>query len=335
MHKLSQKRGFNFFCYIPSGYVAPPPPPVDPVNPPPPPLNENEEQLLGDLLAALIAFQAQKAASDTALDNLREQIERENMDYLAEHQFRLTETGWLQNLLLDSHVTTMTALIGEEIALDVRSNVLKYRLNEIYSMEEELVYNVAHEVYGLRSDIGDLWARFVAEHESLKDLIDSLGPGDRPTGDDTYDPDENQTDSSTVRGGLKDIIDALVVQITALVDEAHLKVEELEAAFLLNNTSATVKDSMRRNTGNMDYTELGRYTGLVSDYWDEMIPSMNPFLNAKAPFNLAERNALKVIYNEEDILVTIFNNRGLIPPAQIGSRFQNEHTRLKGIIDGT
>jgi hypothetical protein len=336
MHKIAQKRGFKFGCYIPSGYVAPPPvpPPVDPVEPPPP-LNENEEQLLGDLLEALNDFQAQKVASDTALDNLREQIERENMDYLAEYQFRLTETGWLLNLLMDRHITTMTALISEEIALDVRSNVLKYRLNEIYRIEEELVYNVAHEVYGLRSDLGDLWARFVAEHDALKALIDTLGPGDRPTGDDTYDPDDNQTDASTVRGGLQALIDAFVERMTGLVDEAHAKIEELEAAFLLNNTSAAVKDSMRRNTGNMDYTELGRYTGLVSDYWDEMIPSMNPFLNAKAPFNLAERNALKLIYNEEDILDTIFNNRSLIPPAQVGSRFHTEHTKLKGIIDGT
>jgi hypothetical protein len=34
--------------------------------------------------------------------------------------------------------------------------MLKYRLNAIYRVEEELVYNVAHEVYGLRADAGDL-----------------------------------------------------------------------------------------------------------------------------------------------------------------------------------
>jgi hypothetical protein len=338
MLKLSHKRGHDYYCYIPTGSVAPPPPPPPPpppVDPVEPVFNENEEQLLGDLLAALVAFQPQKAASDLALDNLREQIEREQMDYLQEHLFRLTETGWLLNLLMESHVATMNALISEEIALDVRSNLIRYRLNTIYAMEDELVYNVAHEVYGLRTDIGDLWARFVTEHESLKGLIDSLPPEDRPTGDDTYDPEENQTDSSTVRAGMQDIIDAFLQRITALVDEAHAKVQELEAMFPVENLEPAFQDAYRRSQTNMDYTELYRYTGLVSDYWDEMIPSMNTFMNNFAPFNLAERNALKPLYNEEDILVTIFNNRDLIPPAQTGSRFATAHGRLKVIIDGT
>jgi hypothetical protein len=336
MLKLAQKRGHDFYCYIYTGPVAPPePPPEPPVEPGAPVFNENEQQLLDDLDAVLVAFQPQKAASDLALENLREQIERENMNYLDEHLFRLTEIGWLMNGLLDTHITSMNALIGEEIALDVRSNVLRYRLNTIYTMEEELVYNVAHEVYGLRTDIGNLWARFVTEHEALKRLIDHLPPEERPTGDDTYDPRENETDSSTVRSGMQAIIDAFLPRITALVDAAHARVQELEAAFLLENYNPVYEGQMRRSENNLDYGELQNYTGYYSDRWEPTMPAMYPFLNAHEPFNLAERNALKPLYNEEDILITIFNNRDIIPLAQAGSRFDEQHRRLKAIIDGT
>jgi hypothetical protein len=174
----------------------------------------------------------------------------------------------------------------------------------------------------------------VAEHQALKELIDSLSPGDRPTGDDTYDPAENETDSSTVRDGMQAIIDAFLVRITGLVDEAHVRIEELEAMFLIENYNPVYQDQIRRSQDNLNYAELGRYTGVYSDNWEPLIPSMYPFIRAKAPFNLAERNALKPLYNEEDILVTIFNNRVITPPAQVGARFTSMHADLKAIIDG-
>jgi hypothetical protein len=228
MHKIAQKRGFNFFCYIPSGYVAPPPPPDDPPVPPepePPIFNENEQQLVDDLTAALAALQPQRTSSEMAIRGLQQMIEAQRMTYQEEHQLRLSEKSWLLNTLMESHVSRMTTLISEEIALDVRSNILKYMLNQIYAVEDSLVYNVENGFYGLRTDIGDLWERFVAEHQALKALIDSLEAAERPTGDDTYDPGENQTDTSTVRGGLQAIIDDFVGRITDLVDAAHAKLQ--------------------------------------------------------------------------------------------------------------
>jgi hypothetical protein len=65
-------------------------------------------------------------------------------------------------------------------------------------------------------------------------------------------------------------------------------------------------------------------TNTCSNIWD-----------GRSNFNLAERNALKVLYNEEDILITIFNNMELIPPSATGVLFEEEHATLKAIIDGT
>jgi hypothetical protein len=335
MHKIAQKRGFNFFCYIPSGYVAPPPPPDDPPEPEPPVFNENEQQLVDDLTAALAAFQPQKTQSDLILQGIQQMVETQNMTYQQEHQYRQTVTSWMLSALLETHVATMTALISEEIALDVRSNILKYMLNQIYTVEDSLVYNVEHELYGLRTDIGDLWQRFVAEHQALKALIDSLAATDRPTGDDTYDPGENQTDTSTVRAGLQAIIDDyFLYRMTVLVDAAHAKIQELEAMFLIENLPEVSQIAYRREKQNLDYSSLGRYIGSEYGIYTNDAPAVYPFFNTYSPFNLAERNALKVLYNEEDILITIFNNGDLVPPSATGVLFEEEHGRLKGIIDG-
>jgi hypothetical protein len=338
MHRLQQKRGRKNFCYIYRGPVAPVTPPLPPVTPtppipPPPPINDNEQQLIDDIQAALTAFIPQKQTSDETLDNLRYYIESNHLTYQQEHQLRLNETNWLLNLLLDTHIATMTSLIGREVEQDVRSGVLIYMLNQIYQIEEELVQNVVHERYGLRTDIGDLWTRFLAQHNTLGQLLDTLAEENKPGGEDTYNPDDNQTDTSTVRDGLQALIDQFLNRITELTNSAVAKVQELEAMFLIEDIPKIMQTQYRKDNMNMNYSMLSRYSGSPDNPWLDDEKAVNGLLTSFAPFNLAERNAFKPLYNEEDILLTLFNNQRLIPPASTGVRFEDEHIRLKGIID--
>jgi hypothetical protein len=176
---------------------------------------------------------------------------------------------------------------------------------------------------------------YTAPHPVIKGLMDSLRLGNRPTGNNNYDLTDNGTVSGTVRDGMQAIIDAFLVRITGLVDAALARVQELEAVFAHSYTAAATENSLRRDETNIDYVELGRYCGLPTGPWLEERPAMNGFMTAYAPFNSAEKNALKVLYNEEDILDTIFTHGGLIPPALVGSQFTAEHARLKAIIDAT
>jgi hypothetical protein len=334
MHKIQQKRRHNFFCYIYRGPVTPvtppPPPPTPPT--PPPPINDNEQQLIDDIQAALNAFWPQKEASDACELLISEEVERKQMTYQEEHQFRLSQTDLLLNILLNTHISAMTSLMDREVALDVRTSLLKYMFNQISDIEEKLVDNVNRQVYGLRTDIGDLWTRFVAQHNALKALIGQLEAGDKPGGEDVYNPDDNQTDSSAIRDGLQSLIDDFLDRITRLTDEAVAKLAELEAMFLIDNIPEDGQSFYRRQQTNMNYGMLNQYSGWPEDSWGGD-PTMNGFLTHFSPFNLAERNALKLLYNEEDILFTIFKNRRLIPPSQSGVLFEDEHVRMKGIID--
>jgi hypothetical protein len=330
MHKLLQKRGRRHFCYIyrgPNNPVDPPVPPEPPI-PPPPPINDNEQQLIDDIQKALTHFMPQKERSDQTFDGLRYAVEYNHLTYQQEHLLRLNETGWLLNVLLDTHVATMTSLISREIDQNVRSGVVIYMFNQIYDIEEELVQNVAHERYGLRTDIGDLWTRFIAQHTALKTLLDTLAEESKPGGDDEYNPDDNQTDSSTVRAGLQGLIDDFLDRITQLTNSAIAKAQELEAMFIIENIPKMMQTQYKKDNMNMNYGALGQYSGSPDNPWLDDAPAMNGFLTSYAPFNLAERNALKPLYNEEDILVTIFNNQRLIPPSSTGVRFEEQHIRL-------
>jgi hypothetical protein len=195
------------------------------------------------------------------------------------------------------------------------------------------VQNVTHERYGLRTDIGDLWTRFLAQHQALKSLLDTLAEESRPGGDDEYNPDDNQTDSSTIRAGMQALIDDFLDRITQLTNQAVAKAQELEAMFLIENIPKMMQTQYKKDNMNMNYGALGQYSGSPDNPWFDDAPAVNGFLTSYAPFNLAERNALKPLYNEEDILVTVFNNQRLIPPSSTGVRFEEEHIRLKGIID--
>jgi hypothetical protein len=312
MVKHYKKKNIYYFPLAPADVL--PEQPIDPNL-------AAENQLIHDIQEAINLLMPMKEKSDSVLQEIEAIVQLNQLDYQQEHILRLQRTDWLYNILLPQHIVRVNALISQENLLELRAPALTYKFSELWDLEEVFFYNVQFERYGLRTDIGNLWADFATEHAALKTLIDLITDNSRPTGNEDQYQNVTPDPENVPAGLLADLNDKLAI-MALLVDEAHAKVLELQALFQLNNVSAGAQYAMKSMINNLRYGTDDRY-----------IEDMNYLINHNPNPNAATKEQYKLIYNEESLLIQFFINEDVIPPAGVRVGLENEHALLKSVID--